>query len=165
MHRRHNEGGIEWNRENVSIVLLVLLLMGGVVYYSYADSKEGFEERMARYRAMSTEEMATFLAGLNAAPEFIDPITYHAGAEAKGTTMLLYRVLHDSMISDLIVNRSDLESEQAKMSAQLRREMCGLPTYDLFYEKGGMLRFVYHYDDGVTKHRMFEVNVDKKTCL
>ena len=155
---------IAWTPKNVAIIATLLVAVTGLVYYSYADSKQGFDERMARYNAMTTEEMAAHLAEVNAEPEQIDPITRHAGTKAEGTTITFYRELSSNILSDLVVDTQDLEEEQLKMTHQLRREMCGSPTYDLFYDKGGSLIFSYQQvGDGSPKF-LFNVKVDKVLC-
>jgi hypothetical protein len=159
-----SEASIEWNSRNIAIIGALLAAVSGFVYYSYADSRQGFDERMARYNAMTTEEMAAYLAGVNADPEQLDPITRHAGSDANGTTIYLYRELTANILSEMVVDVNNLEEEKAKMTAQLQREMCGSPTYDLFYDKGGELVFVYRQIEENDRKFMFEVRIDKASC-
>jgi hypothetical protein len=100
-----------WNLKNTLIVLGVLSVTLGMVYYSYADSKKGYDERMARYDGMSTEEMAVYLTEVNAAPERLDPITRHTGTERKGTTIYFHRELSEGLLSDMLVDTDDIEGE------------------------------------------------------
>ncbi len=156
---------IEWNFKNISIVSLLLVVVVGSVYYVYADSKRSFDERMAKYKQMTTQEMALYLADLNAKAEQIDPITRHAGAEAKDSTIYFYRELQSNILSDLIVDVDNIDHEKTKMSRQLKREMCGSATYDLFYDKGGELFYVYHQVKNRKKIFLFDVKIDKVFCL
>ena len=155
---------IEWTPKNVAIIAALLAAVVGFVYYSYADSKQGFDERMARYDTMSAEEMAAYLAEVNADPEQIDLITRHAGTKAEGTTITFYRELSSNILSDIVVDTQHLEEEQLKMTRQLKREMCGSPTYDLFYDKGGSLIFSYQQVGEGDAQFLFDVKVDKVLC-
>ncbi len=155
---------IEWNAANIMIILSVLTVVIGILYSVYKDSKEGYDARMAMYHQMTTEEMASYLADLNSESHQLDAVTRHTGADANGTAISYYRELEWNLLSDMIVDVNDMDTEKAKMTRQLKREACGLPTWDLFYEKGGQLIYVYHLVKDENKTFMFEVKVDQQLC-
>jgi len=155
---------MRWNARNTAIIAALFVATVAVVYYISADSQKGFDERMARYSTMNAEEMAAYLGALNAEAEKIDPVTLHAGTDVNGSVITFYRELSSGILSSIVVDLSELEQEQAKMTRQLRREMCGLPTWDLFYQKGGSLKFVYHLVADNAKTHMFDITVDGNLC-
>lgn len=155
---------IQFNAKNISIITVLLITVIGLVYLVYADSKNGFDKRMAMYKQMSTIEMAEYLAGLNAEPEQIDPITKHAGAKAEDKTIVIYRELKTGLLSDLVVDVKEIDDEKSKMARQLKREICGSPTYGLFFDKDGELLYVYHKVSDQTQHFLFDVKIDKAFC-
>jgi len=160
-----NPQPVELTVKNILILVVVLFSVIALVYYTYADSKKGFDERMAKYNEMTTLEMTVYLAELNAEPEQLDPITRHAGTSTKETTIHFYRELTSNIFSDLIVDVENIKDEKLKMSQQLKREMCNSPTYTLFYEKGGALLYIYHQIKNNEKNFLFDVEINKSFCI
>lgn len=150
---------------NLLLAALVGTMLASTGYLAYAESQKGAEARMDRYRRMSAEEMAGHLAEANAVPERLDAITLHAGTEAKGRAVYLYRELMDSLLTQLVLEPEAIEGEKARLTRQLYREMCDSPTYDLFYEKGGELHYVYHAGGAMQRRFLFEVKIDRTVCL
>jgi len=156
---------MQWNLKNISILTILIVVVIRLVYGVVIDSKHDFDERMAKYNQMTTPEMAAYLAGLNDEPEQINSITKHTGAKAQGNSIYFYRDLVSNVLSDMVVDTEDIENEQRKMSIQLKKEMCGYPTYDLFYQKGGELFYIYHKVKNTEKVFLFEVKINKAFCL
>jgi len=160
----NSDESIEWNFKNKSIIAVLVSVMIGYVYYVQADSKKEFEERMARYKAMTTPQMAMYLAQRNASPEKIDLITKHTGTKAENNRLYFYREVSSNRFIEF-VDVNNLDGEKLKMRKQLKREMCGYPTYDLFYDKGGEVVYVYHQKKEHETIFLFEIVIDKKFCL
>jgi hypothetical protein len=156
---------MEWNVRNSVIVLSVLIAVISTVYFVYADSKQAYDERMAMYHRMTTQEMAAYLADINAEPEQIDAVTKHAGTDLNGTVIYMYRELQSNFLSEMIVDVNDIDAEKAKMARQLKREMCGFPTWDLFYNRGGEVVYVYHLLNSHEKTFLFDITINKAFCL
>lgn len=162
---KDTQNAIESSGKNIAIVSIVVIATVFLVYSVYADSKNDFDERMALYDTMHTAQMATYLANANATPQDIDPITKHTGTKVENTTVYFYRELSSSMLSELFVNTDALEDEKHKMTRQLRHEMCGMPTWDLFYEKGGSVVYSYSQAAQGKDRFLFEIFIDKKFCM
>ncbi|WP_428738791.1 hypothetical protein [Sulfurimonas sp.] len=160
-----SEKAMEWNLKNSSIVFSVLAVVLGFVYYVYADSKQEYDEKMAMYEKMTTQEMAAHLAEVNAEPTSIDFITMHAGTKAENNRIYFYRELKSNPISDMVVDVEHAQDDKVRMSKKLKREMCDSPAFNLFYKKGGELLFVYNLVKDEQKTFLFDVKIDKEFCL
>ena len=160
-----SEKAMEWNLKNSSIVFSVFIVVAGFVYYVYFDAKQEYDEKMAMYEKMTTQEMATYLAKINSGQNTIDLITTHTGTKAENNRIYFYRELKSNPISDMVVDVEHIQDDKIRMSKQLKREMCDSPAFNLFYKKGGELLFVYNLVKDEQKTFLFNVKIDQNFCL
>ena len=162
--RRETQDSIEWNRKNISIIVSLLFVISGVLIYVYFDSTKDFEKRMAKYNAMSTEEMASFLARVNNDPETLDVITEHVGTKKEDNRVYFFRELKSNPLTETLLTFNSIEEQQKRMFKNLKNSMCGIPVYDLFYNKGGEVIYVYNKVSDLNKTFLFDVTINKSIC-
>lgn len=161
---RKIEKSINWTTANISILISVSGAIILMLYIVYVNSSKNFKERMDRYNQMSLEQMASYLSERNAKPHLIDPLTLHAGTDSDATSVYFYRELLSNPLGNTIVDRNNPENEKLKMSRQLQQDMCNLPTWKLFYQKGGNVVYLYYEETDNGRSTLFEIHINQKFC-
>lgn len=145
---------MKFTPKNIGIILIVILVIFGAIYWGINDAQEKENTRNHLYETMDTNTYATYLATRNK----------KGGHYDNGATIFSTEAVKNQFILNLVLKEStDLEVQKRKYRSSLRRQACRSKAMGGFFKKGGANHYRF-YETEEVGDMLFEVVLTKEDC-